>query len=310
MKSEPKSELDMEEDIKSEEDLKPDKNCINKCGPDEKCCICSGKCHLEDDEQEMLKEKMVGCENRCEIEWWHPSCVENRNYMNAEWRHFDKFYCSSCENDTDRKVCWYDMNNISLQLFKIKDDDDKDFLPHRIRGIHRKEDGLYYDINGQEIYEVGTQRFVEEQLRKYGPESNIPKAEKIFDHGDNIITKDHLEEYGWDTIKVDSEDIQRPYYYRPEHRIKDQIKAPKFIGFGPNSTIESSLNEIERLVGRGHMLKHTDSQTQEEYPTELGDWIEYFVNKNEKSERFCRKDNRINKRYNVISMEFTKLWFF
>ena len=68
MKSEPKSELDMEEDIKSEEDLKPDKNCINKCGPDEKCCICSGKCHLEDDEQEMLKEKMVGCENRCEIE--------------------------------------------------------------------------------------------------------------------------------------------------------------------------------------------------------------------------------------------------
>ena len=226
--------------------------------------------------------------------------------MNAEWKHFKTFYCSSCENGTDRKVCWYDMNNISLQLFQIKDDDDRDFLPYRMRGIHRK-DGLYYDINGQEIYEVGTQRFVEEQLRKYGPDSNTPKAEKIFDHGDNIITKDHLEKHGWETIEVDSEDIQRPYYYRPEHRIKDQIKSSK--SFGPNSTIESSLKEIQRLIGAGHVLKHTDSQTQKEYPIDLGDWIEYFVNKNEKSERFCRKDNHINKRFDVISMEFTKFRF-
>ena len=42
--------------------------CINECEPNEKCCVCSGKCHLEDDEQEMLRGKLVGCESHCEIE--------------------------------------------------------------------------------------------------------------------------------------------------------------------------------------------------------------------------------------------------
>lgn len=227
--------------------------------------------------------------------------------MNAEWRHFDKFYCSLCENDTDRKVRWYNMNNKSLQNFAIDNDDHNDFEPLRMRGIRRKEDGLYYDKDGCEVFEVGTQRFVDVQLRKYGPDSNLPKAEKIYDHGNDLISSDYLEKHGWDTIQIGSESIQRPYYYRPEHRIKDQIKAPK--SFGPESTIESSLKEIERLVGPGSMLKHTDSQTQEEYPAELGEWIDYFTNKNEKSERFCRKNNQINKRFNVISMEFTKLGY-
>ena len=227
--------------------------------------------------------------------------------MNAEWRHFEIFYCSFCENDTDRKVRWYNMNNISLQNFAIDNDDHNDFVPLRMRGIRRKEDGFFYDKNGCEVYEVGTQRFVDEQLRKYGPDSDLPKAEMIYDHGNDLISSDYLEKHGWDTIQVGSESIQRPYYYRPEHRIKDQIKAPK--SFGPDSTIDSSLKEIQRLVGPGSMLKHTDSQTQEEYPAELGEWIEYFTDKNEKSERFCRKNNHINKRYNVISMEFTKVGY-
>ena len=227
--------------------------------------------------------------------------------MNAEWRHFETFYCSSCENDDDRKVRWYPMNNKSLQNFAIDNDDHNDFVPLRMRGIHRREDGLYYDQNGREVYEVGTERFVEEQLRKYGPESNLPKAEKIYDHSDGLISSDYLEKHGWDTTQIGSENIQRPYYYSPEHHIKDQIKAQK--SFGPNSTIESSLNEILRYVGLGTMLKHTDSQTQAEYPAVLGEWIDYFTNKNEKSERFGRENNHINKRFNVISMEFTKLGF-
>ena len=228
--------------------------------------------------------------------------------MNAEWRHFDKFYCSKCENDSDRKVCWYNMNNISLQLFNLKNDDDSiEYEPYRRRGIHQKEDGLFYNENGQEIYETGTQRFVDEQLRKYGPDSAVPKAEKMFDHGDGLLTKEHLEKNGWGKIMVGSEEIQRPYYYSPEHRIKDQIKAPK--SFGPNSTIESSLEKIKSLAGPGLMLKYTDSQTQEEYPAELEEWINYFTNANDKSERFGAKNNKINKRFNVISMEFTKEGF-
>ena len=82
MKSEPKSEL---EDIKSEED--PDKMCINECdeNENEKCCVCTGKCILERDEQEMLKGKLVGCENRgaCEIEvrmLYYRYVIPLRNY--------------------------------------------------------------------------------------------------------------------------------------------------------------------------------------------------------------------------------------
>lgn len=218
--------------------------------------------------------------------------------MNAEWSHIDKFFCSVCEKKPGQKVTWYCTNNKSLRDFKIKEPKD---------GMTRGENGLYYDNQKCEVYDVGSERFVEVQLAQYGPDSDLEKAEQIFDHRDQLISIDYLEKHGWDTIQIGSESIQRPYYYRPEHRIKDQIKAPK--SFGPESTIESSLKEIQRLVGPGSMLKHTDSQTQEEYPAELGEWIDYFTNKNEKSERFCRKNNQINKRFNVISMEFTKLGY-
>ena len=225
--------------------------------------------------------------------------------MNAEWRHFEIFYCSFCENDTDRKVRWYNMNNISLQNFAIDNDNHNDFVPLRMRGIRRKEDGLFYDQNGCEVYEVGTQRFVDEQLRKYGPDSDLPKAEKIYDHGNDLISSDYLEKHGWDTIQVGSESIQRPYYYRPEHRIKDQIKMPQY--FGSNLTIEDCLSKIQKMVGASCRLRFTDTQMQTEYPIDMGDWKEYFKNKNERSERFCRENNLINKRFNVISMEFTKV---
>jgi len=74
MKSEPKSELkDMDDsDTKSEENLKPDKNCINECGPNEQCCVCSDQCNLEPEDQELLHslDALVGCENRgnCKVE--------------------------------------------------------------------------------------------------------------------------------------------------------------------------------------------------------------------------------------------------
>ena len=72
MKSEPKSELTEMDDseTKSDENLKPDKDCINECGPNEKCCVCSGQCNLEPEDQELLKsiEALVGCDNNCEVE--------------------------------------------------------------------------------------------------------------------------------------------------------------------------------------------------------------------------------------------------
>ena len=96
--------------------------------------------------------------------------------MHAEWDHFETFYCAKCENETDRQVVWKEMKNTSLTDFS------EDKVPEdlEVKGIKRKEDGLYYDKDGNEIYEVGTERFVDEQLRKYGPESDLPKAQKIF----------------------------------------------------------------------------------------------------------------------------------
>ena len=146
---------------------------------------------------------------------------------------------------------------------------------------------------------------MEEQLRKYGPDSDLPKAEEIYDHGNDLISSDYLEKHGWDTIQVGSEHIQRPYYYRPEHRIEHQIKMPKY--FGSELTIENCLTKIQKMVGASCRLRFTDTQMQKEYPIDMGDWKEYFKNKNDRSERFCRENNCINKRFNVISMEFTKV---
>ena len=169
------------------------------------------------------------------------------------------------------------------------------------------KDGLYYDNQNCEVYDVGSERFVDVKLAQYGPDSDLKKAEQIFDHGDQLISSEYLEKNGWDTIQVGSESIQRPYYYRPEHRIKDQIKDSTM--FGPQSTLESSLSGIQSSIGSRYRIKYTDSQTQTEYPGYFGSWVEKFNKKNEKSERFCRDENDIKKRFNIISLEFTKLGY-
>ena len=129
----------------------------------------------------------------------------------------------------------------------------------------------------------------------------------MFDHRNDLLTKENLEEDGWETVPIGNEKIQRPYYYAPGHRIADQIKSQTT--FGPDSTISSSLDEIESLAGSGLMLQYTDSLTQVEYPGELGEFIYYFNHKDKNSERYGHNTN-INKRFNVISMEFTKECFF
>ena len=173
-----------------------------------------------------------------------------------------------------------------------------------IRGVN----GLYYDNQNSEVYDVGSERFVDVQLAQYGgPESGLEKAEQIFDHGNQLISSDYLEKHGWDTFEIDEENIQQPYYYGPKHRIKDQIKKSTI--FGPESTLESSLSEIQSMIGSGYRIKYTDSQTQKEYPDKFGRWVKKFNKKNEKSERFCRDENEIKKRFNVISLEVTKLGY-
>lgn len=171
----------------------------------------------------------------------------------------------------------------------------------------RGMNGLYYDNKNCEVYDVGSERFVDVQLAQYGPDSDLKKAEKIFDHGDQLISSEYLEKNGWDTIQIDSESIQKPYYYGPKHHIKDQIKESSI--FGPQSTLESSLSGIQSLIGSRYRIKYTDSQTQTEYPGFFGSWLEKFNKKNEKSERFCRDENDIKKRFNIISLEFTKLGY-
>ena len=70
MKSEPKSELKDMDDSDTKLEKKPDKACINDCAPNEQCCVCSGQCNLEPEDQALLKslDALVGCENNCEVE--------------------------------------------------------------------------------------------------------------------------------------------------------------------------------------------------------------------------------------------------
>ena len=191
------------------------------------------------------------------------------------------------------------MQNRSFRNFKITELD----------GIRRGEDGFYYDQKtGCEVYEVGTERFVEEQLRKYGPESDLPKAENVFDHSDYLISSDYLEKHGWETVPISGEDIQRPYYYSPNHHIKDQIKDMSSF-FGTNATIESILKRIKTLLGSNWDIKYTDTLTQKEYPAKLGNFIKRYNDEDKELGRFYRKENDINKRLNVISAEFSKLGY-
>ena len=221
--------------------------------------------------------------------------------MNAEWSHFDNFFCSECENKHNQITTWRSKTNISLRKFYLNNEDE-DFQPYAALGMYLRN-GQLYDKHDREVYEIGTERHFAEMLRLYGPDSNVPKAEIKFDHSEQILTKEYLDQYGWDTIRIESQKIQRPYYYRPGHQIADEIKSPS--SFGPDADIPSILNVIEDLAGSGHMLRYTDSQSQCEYPGELGEWIEFFNMKNKQSERFGH-NNMINKRFNVISMEFTK----
>lgn len=70
MKSEPKSELKDMDDSDTKLEKKPDKACINDCAPNEQCCVCSGQCNLEPEDQALLKslDALVGCENNCKVE--------------------------------------------------------------------------------------------------------------------------------------------------------------------------------------------------------------------------------------------------
>ena len=218
--------------------------------------------------------------------------------MNADVEYMDNFFCADCQKK-GHVVTWHPKKNRSLQKFYLTNEH-VDFKPYQKRGMYL-EDQLLFDADGVEKYEVGSERHFEALLELYGPESNLPQVNIQFGH-DEILTMEYLARNGWGTFNIGREKIQRPYFYKPGHAISQQIKAQT--SFGPDDDIPKILSVIEDLAGVGLMLIYTDTQSQRVFPAELGDWITFFNAKNSKSERFS--GSNINRRFNVISMEFSK----
>jgi len=274
--------------------MEDDFECAHDCPPDE--------CMFDSDEQ---PDTSIEC-GQCKY-WFHPRCTGD---FQAEEIMFDEFYCKKCRNDHNKKNIYKRQQNRCFRdLFskvtpKEARPDHLQGEQFQLRGPNENGEHWLYDVELKcDVIESGSERFVEEKMNEYTiNQKQWPRAEVEYVVNDvAAINLKHLEEKGF----------TKPIYFPPNKPPNGLVVPNKFsyVNGDPKEALLTTVEVVEQLketIGAGYEFRYTDTQYQKEYVTSMDEIYPYYKNQ-ENSKRYSGdEDKKVNRRYNIISLEYSK----